>query len=134
MPNASRLCSPSSTPITSQNHHSILCRTVIRVPNVMPHGQDFHTMSPSLASSGHAGVAQALQTPPSQVPVPVRQTQAPMYPVPQPPAQQPKPPPRRQSYGLNLLQVHLEDVRDKMSAAELAAGQRKSSSAARASP
>jgi len=102
-------------------------------PNVMPHNQDSHAMSPSLASSGHAGVAQISQAPPSQVPVSV-QTPSPMPPVPQSSAQQPKPPPRRQSYGLNFLQVDLEDAREKKRAAALATGQRRSGSAAGASP
>ena len=102
-------------------------------PDVMPHGQDSHAMSPSLASSGHATMAQVSQTPPSQVSVPVR-TPAPMPPVPQSSAQQPKPPPRRQSYGLNFLLVDLEDAREKKRAAALATGQQKSGSAARASP
>ena len=103
-------------------------------PNVMPHGQDSHAMSPSLASSSeHAGVAQVSQAPPSQVPVSV-QTPAPMPPVPQSSAQQLKPPPRRQSYGLNFLQVDLEDAREKKRAASLATGKQRSSSAAGASP
>jgi hypothetical protein len=101
-------------------------------PNVMPHDQDPYIMSPSLAPSGHAGVAQVSQAPPSPVPV---QTPPPMAPVPQSSAaQHPKPPPRRQSYGLNFLQVDLQDAREKKKAAALAAGQQKSGSAARVCP
>ena len=103
-------------------------------PNVMSHGQYSHAMSPSLASSSdHAGVAQVLQAPPPQVPVSV-QAPAPMPHVPQSSAQQLKPPPRRQSYGLNFLQVDLEDAREKKRAASLATGQQRSSSASGASP
>ena len=103
-------------------------------PNVMPHGQDSpHTMSPSLAPSEHAGVAQVSQAPPSPAPVPV-QTPPPMAPVPQSSAQQPKPPPRRQSYGLNFLLVDLQDAREKKKAAALAAGQQKSGPVARTCP
>ena len=103
-------------------------------PNVMPHGQDPHILSPSLAPSGHAGVAQVSQAPPSPVPVPVH-TPPPMAPVPQSPAaQHPKPPPRRQSHGLNFLQVDLQHAREKKKAAALAAGQQKSGSPARACP
>jgi len=86
-----------------------------------------------LASSRHAGVVQFTQAPPSQVPVHVQQTPAPMAPVPQSSAQKLKPPPRRQYHGPNSLQVDLEDSREKERATTLAAVQQKSGSAARPS-
>jgi hypothetical protein len=102
-------------------------------PEFAPTGPNPQSMSPSLASTGQVGITQASQVPPSQDQVPVKTPASPAL-VSQSSAQQkPKPPPKRQSFGLNFLQLDLKVAREKKLKAALVAEQQKSGSAPHAS-